>query len=84
MTERIEQHLGGDVIFSTEPGQRDQPLPVAHVYMDMQGIFWRAPQGLVGMCRLAPHDVVSGTAIGTAASSRSVTSLDFKAPTSTR
>ncbi len=56
MTERIEQHPGGDVIFSTEPGPRGQPLPVAHVFMDMDGGFWRAPRGLVGMCRLAPHD----------------------------
>ena len=56
MTERIGQHPGGDVIFSTEPGQRAQPLPVAHVYMDMQGTFWWAPQGLVGICLLAPHD----------------------------
>ena len=57
MTEHIEQLPYGDVIFSTEPGQRAQPLPVAHVLMDMDGTFWRAPRGLVGMCRLAPHDV---------------------------
>ena len=56
MTERIEQLPGGDVIFSVEPGQRAQPLPVAHVYMALDGTFWRAPRGLVGMCRLAPHD----------------------------